>query len=129
MRMILNNGRTIRQGNVVEQKFAPEYGREVSTCTIHPLDMMELGIVDGERVAVESRTGSVVCWVRSSEEVRPGDLFLPYGPPSNELVPPGTHGTGMPDFKGIEVEVEPTEDPVLTIAEMLLARGGVPYVP
>lgn len=129
MQLILNTGRTIRQGNVVEQKFAPEYMREVSTCSLNPMDMMELGMADGERVSVVSPTGAVVCWVRSTEEVRQGDLFLPYGPTANELIPPGTHGTGMPDFKGIEVEVEPTEEPVLTIQEMLRALGGIPFAP
>jgi formylmethanofuran dehydrogenase subunit D len=36
-----------------------------------------------------------------------GLLFIPMGPTANKLVSAETFGTGMPNFKGESVEVEP----------------------
>ena len=36
-----------------------------------------------------------------------GLLFVPYGPPTSQLMGGETDGTGMPTSKGWDVEVEP----------------------
>lgn len=46
---------------------------------MHPDDMTERAIADGEEVEMESDTGRVVIPVRSSDEVMPGVVSLPHG--------------------------------------------------
>ena len=41
-----------------------------------------------------------------SGDLPPGLLFLPYGDMSSRLISGDTHGTGMPDSKGIDVELD-----------------------
>jgi len=127
MRMVLNTGRTIPQGNFVEYKPSPEYGAETSRAFLAPLDLMDLGIEAGDRVRVTYGGRSVVLTAAASDDVPPGTLFVPYGAHANHVVPAATHGTGMPDFKGIGVEVEHTGEPVKTVWELMEDLGGKRY--
>jgi formylmethanofuran dehydrogenase subunit D len=122
--MTFNTGRTIPQGNSVEYKPSPEYGAETSRAFLAPLDLMDLGIEAGERIRVTCGNRSVVLTVSAGEHVPPGTLFVPYGAHANHVVPAATHGTGMPDFKGICVEVEPTSDPVRSVWDLMEDLGG-----
>jgi formylmethanofuran dehydrogenase subunit D len=45
-------------------------------------------------------------------------VFIPMGPWANSLVGPDTGGCGTPQFKGVEVVIEPTDAPVLQIREL-----------
>jgi formylmethanofuran dehydrogenase subunit D len=36
----------------------------------------------------------------------PACLFISYGDKSSQLMPGETHGTGMPDSKGLDVQIE-----------------------
>jgi len=55
-----------------------------------------------------------------SQFLKRGAAFMPYGPWSEFLVDPETHGTGMPSYKGIEAKVEPAQkEKVLTIEEIV----------
>jgi formylmethanofuran dehydrogenase subunit D len=127
MRMTLNTGRTILQGNSVEYKPSPEYGAETSRAFLAPMDLMDLGIEAGERIRITHRGRSVVLTVSASDGIPPGTLFVPYGPYANHVVPAATHGTGMPDFKRIAVEVEPTVDPVKPVWDLMEELGGKRY--
>jgi len=127
VRMILNTGRTIPQGNSVEYKPSPEYGAETSRAFLAPLDLMDLGIEDGDRIRVTCGNRSVVLTVSAGDHVPPGTLFVPYGAHANHVVPAATHGTGMPDFKGISVDVEPATDPVRSVWELMEDLGGRRY--
>lgn len=124
----LNTGRTIQQGNTVEMKYHPDYAKEVSGCHMNPLDMLDLGVMDGERVRVTGPAGSVVMHIVQDETVSHSTVFVPYGIYANQVISTETHGTGMPDFKTIEADLEPTEDSVLTVPELLRALGGMPYI-
>ena len=53
---------------------------------------------------------------------------MPLGPYANAVVGGETHGTGMPDYKSVEVEIEPTDDPVPTIDQLMEAVGGLAYL-
>ena len=127
MRMILNTGRTIPQGNSVEFKPSPEYGAETSRAFLAPLDLMDMGIEAGDRVRIRCGSRSAVLTASASDDVLPGSLFVPYGPHANHVIPAATHGTGMPDFKGIAVEVEPTSDPVRSVWDLMEDLGGKRY--
>jgi formylmethanofuran dehydrogenase subunit D len=129
MKFKLNTGRTIRQGNSVESKYSPAYEQEVSRCEMHPVDLMEIGVEEGDRVLIRTLEGEVVCTVSANENLSRQEVFIPYGPYANFLTPTETHATGMPDFKNLVVEITPTDRPVKRIREILQDLGGVPFVP
>ena len=127
MRAILNTGRSVPQGTSVEHKGSEAYRSVASVCFLNSVDMMLLGIEDGSRVRVVSSHGQVVMSARSAEGVLRGEIFVPIGPYANHIISSETHGTGMPDFKNQVVELEPTEDPVLTVGELMEEMGGFRY--
>jgi formylmethanofuran dehydrogenase subunit D len=106
---ILIPGRTSRQGTALnEGKFTPGYVEETSTLQMNADDMARLGLKSGDRVRLRSEQGQVElpCQAAKSGELPPGLLFLPYGDLSSRLMGGETHGTGMPNSKGIDVELE-----------------------
>jgi len=109
MKAILITGRSLGQGMGLELgKFSDTYSRSATTCEMNPEDMEKLKVKPGELVHISTDHGSVtVRAIKALEEVPPGIVFIPYGPWINLVVRPETHGTGMPSFKGIEVEIEP----------------------
>jgi len=99
--------RTARQGAAMESgKFSPAYIEETSTLYLCPDDLGSLGLTQGQRAKVKSGAGEAVVTCRPAEGPR-GLFFLPLGPVANQLVSGKTHGTGVPDFKGIPVLLEP----------------------
>lgn len=127
MRLYLNTGRTIVQGSFVDNKNSPEYYRETSTLRMNPVDMMELGVDDGEHVRAEASGRGIVLKVISDDTMSQGEGFLPLGPYANFFVEGGTHSTGMPDFKRAVVEVEATDEKIMTVGELMTRIGGVYY--
>ncbi len=127
MKVMMNTGRTVPQGESVEKKHSPEYESAASVCFIHPVDMMVLGIEDGSRIRLSGPDGTVVLHTVASETVSQGSVFVPLGPFSNHVVGGETHCTGMPDFKTTVVEIVPTDERVLSVAELMESMGGVPY--
>src|SRR5262249_8069745 len=67
----------------------------------------------GDRVALRSEQGQVVlpCQPAKAGELPPGLLFLPYGDASSRLMGGDTHGTGMPNSKGLDVELKKAGSP------------------
>ncbi len=108
MKAILVTGRTLGQGLGLEiGKFSETYYKNVAACEMNREDMLRLGVKEGDLVRVSSGHGSIIVRVvKSFEEVPSGVIFVPYGPWINQVMRPETHGTGMPSFKGVEVEVE-----------------------
>jgi formylmethanofuran dehydrogenase subunit D len=106
---ILIPGRTSRQGTSLnEGKFTSVYVEETSTLSMNPDDMTRLGLKNGDRVRLRSEQGLIElpCQAAKAGELPPGLLFLPYGDLSSRLMGGDTHGSGMPNSKGIDVEVE-----------------------
>jgi formylmethanofuran dehydrogenase subunit D len=124
---ILNTGRTVTQGRHVEHKYHHNYFEEASCCFIHPMDLMDLDMEEGEHVEVTSEWGSVVLRTVSCEDLRRGMVFVPMGPFANHIIPPRTHSTGMPDFKSIPVELKYTDRPRPTQWDLMEAIGGKRY--
>jgi formylmethanofuran dehydrogenase subunit D len=81
------------------------YQAIVTTLTMHPDDMKELGVASGGSVRVRTETGEAVFACKEGNVPR-GLLFVPYGPPTCKLMGGDTDGTGMPTSKGWDVEVE-----------------------
>lgn len=128
MRFILNTGRTIVQGCHVEDKYSETYVDEVSTCRMNVLDMLELGVEEGENVSVTCGSGSVVLKVAAAgEDIPCGSVFVPYGPYINHIMPEDTHSTGMPDFKSVVAVITPTTEPRKTLHDLIEDLGGRMY--
>src|SRR5262245_1375955 len=106
---ILIPGRTSRQGTTLnESKLTGGYIEEISTLLIAPEDMTRLGLKNGDRVRLRSEQGQIElpCQGAKAGELPSGVLFLPYGDLSSRLMGGDTHGTGMPDSKSFDVELE-----------------------
>jgi len=110
-RFIMSAGRTTKQGQQINiGNDHSEYQAIVNTLTMHPDDMKEAGIAQGETVRVWSEHGEANFQCQAGK-VPVGMLFVPYGPPTCRLMGGATDGTGMPTSKGWEVEVEPVAAP------------------
>ncbi|HIJ06329.1 MAG: Molybdopterin dinucleotide-binding region [Methanomicrobiales archaeon 53_19] len=127
MRLTLSSGRTIPQGSFVEHKLSKGYQRATSIVYINHLDLMELGIESGDRVQVTSDSGSVVLITEATHDIPTGCAYIALGPYANAIIGGYTHGTGMPDYKDIIVEIEPTDDPVPTVWDLMEIIGGLRY--
>jgi len=107
---VLIPGRTARQGTSLnEGKYTADYVEETSTLFMAPEDMARLGLKNGDRVRLRSETGRTVelpGQAAKAGELPAGLLFLPYGDASSRLMGADTHGTGMPNSKGIDVTLE-----------------------
>ena len=107
---ILIPGRTSKQGTTLnEGKYTDGYIEEINTLQMAPGDMQRLGISLGDQVRVWNDVGEVVVPVKPSrgDELPEGLLFISYGDKSSFLMGGDTHGTGMPDSKGMDVLLEP----------------------
>lgn len=105
IRGLLITVRTAKQGTAMEKgKFSEEYLREISTLRMHPEDIALLGLDDGMQAVLQSDSGEILVTCRAMEGPK-GLFFLPLGQAANRLVGKETHGTGVPDFKGIPVRL------------------------
>ncbi len=106
---ILIPGRTSRQGTSLnEGKFTDAYIEETGTLWMSPDDMARLGLKTGDRVRLRTRQGQIElpCQAAKAGELPAGVLFMPYGDMSSRLMGGDTHGTGMPDSKSFDVQLE-----------------------
>jgi formylmethanofuran dehydrogenase subunit D len=106
---VLIPGRTSRQGTTLnEGKFTAAYVEETTTLLVSPEDMSRLGLKNGDRVRLRSEQGAIeiACAAAKAGELPPGVLFLPYGDMSSRLMGGDTHGTGMPNSKSFDVELD-----------------------
>ena len=108
--MMLIPGRTSKQGTSLNAgKLKDEYLTVTSTVEMNEGDMQRLKLQEGDKVRLSSESGEtiVVCKPKKVEDLPTGLLFIPYGPPSSELMGSDTAGSGMPLSKQIEVQVTP----------------------
>ncbi len=108
-KMILIPGRSSKQGTSLNQgKLKEEYKEVTSTLEMNSDDMNKMGLVDGDTVRLSNETGetTVRCIGVKPEDLPAGIAFIPYGPPSSQLMASDTAGCGMPLSKHMEVEIE-----------------------
>lgn len=105
---ILIPGRTSRQGTSLnEGKYTDAYKDEINTLKMNPEDMQRLGIEAGDTVRMWNEFGEVSVPCQPDKgECPPGLLFISYGDISSRLMGGETHGSGMPDSKGLDVFLE-----------------------
>lgn len=105
-RFTLITGRTTKQGRSVHLgKEAKEFLEETSTLQMNAKDIEALQLHDGDQVRVRTQHGSTVLKLKKGD-IPQGLIFVAYGGFINALVGPDTQATGMPNSKGLEVEVE-----------------------
>lgn len=106
---ILIPGRTSVQGTTLnEGKYTDGYVIETGTLKMSPEDMRRLSLSNGDQVRMWNETGDVRVPVEAAkgDELPAGLLFISYGNISSQLMAGETHGSGMPDSKGLDVWVE-----------------------
>jgi len=107
--LLLIPGRSSKQGTALNKgKLKSEYQEVTATLAMNPEDMQRLGLEDGDRVRLSNETGETVvtCEAQKPGELPLGVMFIPYGPPSSQLMDADTAGSGMPISKQIRVAVE-----------------------
>ena len=67
--------------------------------------MKELGVATGAKILIRNEVGEAT-FICKEGNIPRGMLFVPYGPPTCQLMGGATDGTGMPTSKGWDVEVE-----------------------
>lgn len=124
---MLISGRSLGQAKgKIAGKFSEEYQRNVAICEFNSEDLKSLGVDPGQNVRLTARNASVVLRATvASQQVQRGIIFVPYGPWINSIMPSETSGTGMPLFKGIEVEVTAAPDENVVDLETLIGRIGM----
>jgi len=126
IRAILVTGRTIDQGTSMDKgKLTNDYYVKVAVAELDGEDLSKLGIKDGDLIEISSKYGSVTVKAVKSRFKHPGIVFMPMGPWANLVTNPNTYGSGMPTFKGVEVEIKPAKQKPLTQIELLSKVYGV----
>lgn len=118
MKAIMISGRTLSQGAACESKMSPEFVRATSVCSISEEDYESLGLSQGKNVLISNGIGQAVLSANKDPGLPRRLVFIPMGPWANALVGPDTAGCGTPHFKGVEINVEATDAPVLEIKEL-----------
>lgn len=112
---LLNTGSTIEEGRLAKggSKLTDDYTRECAVCEMNLEDYLAMG--SPEKVRVTSRDGhSVAVYACGRDKLLRGHIFIPRAIWSNVVVDPETFSTGSPLYKGSPVEVEPTDEEVLS---------------
>jgi len=114
------SGRTAEQGVGLEEgKTSERYSKSTSLIELSPPDAEALGIDEGQAVKVTTPHGVVVVYSKRSEGLEEGLAFFPYGPWANQVFGAATSGTGMPLYKGVEAEIEPSGEDVPSLGDLV----------
>jgi formylmethanofuran dehydrogenase subunit D len=122
MEVLLITGSTIDEGRLAKggDKLTDDYTKECASCWISPADFVYL--CSPGKVKVTSRDGknSIVVWTKRTNSVQPGQVFMPRAIWSNVVIDPDTLSTGSPLYKGAPVNIEPTDEEVLSAEDVVL---------
>lgn len=107
--MLLVPGRSSKQGTSLNKgKLKDEYIDVTSTVEMNMDDMERLGLENGDKIRLSNNIGETVvsCMGKKATDLPSGMMFLPYGPPTSQLMDGDTAGTGMPMSKHFPVSIE-----------------------
>jgi formylmethanofuran dehydrogenase subunit D len=105
-KFVLVTGRSPKQTKGMHAgKTGSFYKDAVSEASLHPDILAALGVEEGGRLCLKTKTGEAVFVAKADPGLPENLIFVPMGPVVNAIVPADTAGCGMPSFKGIEVEV------------------------
>lgn len=118
--VMLNTGSTIDEGRLAKggNKLSQDYRDECAVCQISFEDFIKLG--KPSRVKVTSKDTKYEICVNAipKDSVMPGQVFMPRSIWANVVVDPETQSTGSPLYKGSVVQIEPTDEEVLTAEDI-----------
>jgi formylmethanofuran dehydrogenase subunit D len=105
-KLILITGRSTKQGTGISTgKELADYQEATTVLELSQADMARFGLSEGDTVKLKSQFG--VATVRCRPENLPeGMAFMAFGSTINQLVGSETYAAGMPDTKGLEIELE-----------------------
>ena len=112
--LILTTGRILSQYNVGAQTRRTENSRwhEEDVLEIHPADAESRGVLDGDLVRLESRSGDVALHARISDRMQPGVVYTTFHHPktgANVITTDFTDwATNCPEYKVTAVQVRKT---------------------
>ena len=112
--LILTTGRILSQYNVGAQTRRTENSQwhEEDVLEIHAVDAESRGVVDGDLVRLESRSGAVALRARISERMQPGVVYTTFHHPktgANVITTDYTDwATNCPEYKVTAVQVRKT---------------------
>ena len=115
--LILTTGRILSQYNVGAQTRRTENSRwhEEDVLEIHPFDAEVRGVVDGDLVALESRSGDISIKARISERMQPGVVYTTFHHAktgANVITTDYSDwATNCPEYKVTAVQVRRTNRP------------------
>jgi formate dehydrogenase major subunit len=115
--LILTTGRILSQYNVGAQTRRTENSRwhEEDVLEIHPFDAESRGIVDGDLVALESRSGDIALRAQISERMQPGVVYTTFHHAktgANVITTDYSDwATNCPEYKVTAVQVRKTNRP------------------
>ncbi len=120
MKFTLITGRTFMQGVGMEVgKDSDLYKENTAVCYITVEDMSKLGIKEGDNVKIKTKYGEVVVKALKSKDEHEGIVFIPLGPWANAVMSYETDSVAVPTFKGVEAEIEKTDEEVLSLEELI----------
>jgi formylmethanofuran dehydrogenase subunit D len=106
--VVLITGRSTKQGTGISNgKYLAEYQEATTVLGLSQADMARHGLHDGDTVRLKSRYGEATVKCRS-EDLPDGMAFMAFGSTINQLVGDETYASGMPDTKGLEIDLEKT---------------------
>lgn len=119
--VILTSGRTIEQGKTLVGTKISEAARQFTgVCYLDPEDMETLHLQENDRVKIFTAEGEIVVFARlSKDSPHKGIVFMPLGIYANWVTPPGSAGIGVPKYKGMDAKIQPTNEKVPEVEELL----------
>lgn len=105
-KLVLITGRSTKQGTGISTgKELAEYREATTVLELSQVDMARLGLHEGDTVKLKSQFGEATVKCRP-EDLPEGMAFMAFGSTINQLVGDETYATGMPDTKGLEIELQ-----------------------
>ena len=116
---ILNTGRQMyhwHTGTMTRRSFALDARESTPTVELNPADASELGVQDGDTIAISSRRGQITIAARLSQRVARRQVFVPMHyreAAANLLTNPALDPyAGIPEFKVCAVKLSPVVEHV-----------------
>jgi formylmethanofuran dehydrogenase subunit D len=105
-KLVLITGRSTKQGTGISTgKELADYREATTVLELSQVDMARLGLHEGDTVKLKSQFGEATVKCRP-EDLPEGIAFMAFGSTINQLVGDQTYATGMPDTKGLEIELQ-----------------------
>ncbi|MEC9197881.1 MAG: formate dehydrogenase subunit alpha, partial [Pseudomonadota bacterium] len=110
--MIMTTGRQLEHwhtGSMTRRSTVLDAIEPEANCSLHPSTLRKLGVVEGGKVTLETRRGSITLLARSDRAVSPDMVFVPFAyveAAANVLTNPALDPYGkIPEFKFAAVRV------------------------